>query len=353
MKKKIRFLTALVLLCILVSACSTNKHDSSNAGQNGNNKAATTIAATETKEPQPSTAEKEALEVEKYSAYIDLSNLMNGRLQDVLNDYFEEFGQESAPVIDKNFSATLLSISTYDEKTLQTAFDAAANEPKFEKLDKAMNQLKPALKELTAALADAHEYYEIKGYVDDKFAESKVLHTRILKAYKAYNKATQTFFPVIEAMADERNRKNLQQYKDNDELIKYSILTFTLDAQALAMEMDNQGITADNIVQLDMNKFKPKYKILTDDLKRLSQYADDETRVKAEGFRSGFLDSFVDAAKETKVSASNIIERVNSKRKVDNFDLRSSFFRENQEGTPENFSSQLRKMITEYNRMRN
>ncbi|MBT2292122.1 YiiG family protein [Paenibacillus albidus] len=356
MKTNVKLLAVGLLICTLFTACSTRTSDSATPEQDNS----VTAAAAETAVPTPSpevidevalAAENEMLELAKYNAYVDLNNFMTGRLQDVLNDYFEEFGVKSAPVIDKYFSATLLSITKYDDETINNAFDFIDKAPSFEKLDPQAKLLKPALQELTAVLGEAHEYYEIKGYVDDEFAGSKTLHSRILKANAAYEETSQVFYTLLGELADERTKVELQQYKDNDQLLKYSVMMFMLDAENLRAEMDDQGILADNILELDMVKFKAKYDVLTEDLKQLTTYSNDETRVAQEGFEAYSLESFVDQAKEVKIAAAEIIERVNKKQRVEEFYLKSSFFRETQDGTPEKFGKTLSLTIDRYNQM--
>lgn len=359
MKSHVTLIASLVLISTLMTSCSMSKSEHETGANGNNSKAAVETAQASSSTPAPTEAidekaaklELEAQELAKYNAYVDLNNAMTGRLQDVLNDYFEEFGYEAKPVIDKYFSATMLSLSESGEKTMQTAFAAAADKPSFGKLDAQVSLLEPLLTELLAALAEAHEYYEIKGYVDDQFAGSKTMHTRIVKAAAAYEEASGEFFSLLGKMGDERTRNSLQEYKDNGQDLNYTVMLFLLDAEGLATEMDDQGILADNILELDMAKFKAKYAVLTEDLKLLMEYAADETRVVSEGFSSHSLERYVDAAKKVKVSGAEIIERVNKKQRVEDFYLKSSFFRENQSGTPENFSKSLSELIAEYNQL--
>ncbi|WP_052410207.1 YiiG family protein [Paenibacillus durus] len=354
-------LAGILVFLLMVTACSAlqtekaaeTKSEAADTGTKTNGATASAGA----KEAGSDESEKLAdtdklnLEMEKYNAYVDLNNFMTSRMQDVLNDYFEEFGDGNKPKIEKYFSGSLLSISEYDKDTMNRAFDYKDKEPAFDAVDTAIVQLEPAIKKLAAVLGEAYDYYDVKGYVDDQFAKGKQLHTQIITAYKAYEKAADVYFDAINDLGNKRTQAELKELRKNDEQIRYSILTFMLDAEALSDVMEQQEIYADNILKLDLKPFKEKYNVLITDLQNINKYAADKARIKTEGFREYALENYVDAAKEVKVAATNIIERVNNKEAVDEFTLNSSFFRKNKEGTPENYNDKLSILIDKYNQL--
>lgn len=350
MKKLSRFILLALLSTMLIS-CSNLKPSSSTPAPSSTPESKT---ATATEQPKAESEQQiKKKELEKYNAYVGLNNVMMGRIQEVLIDYFEEVGMEAEPVIEKHFSYTMLSISSYNKSDVEKYLAYADQKPEFAQLDPSVVKLKPVINELISVLSEAHEYYEIKGYVDDKFAKSKELHTKIVNTYKTYETISNEFFDALEVMEEERTKAELKALQDADKMLRYSTIKTLLDAEEVAKEFETQGITAKNILELDLEKFKVKYNVLVEDLKALTEYSQDAARVKNEGFDSYNLESYVEKIKELKVAATNVIDRVNKKKKVDDFHLDSSFFTENQEGTPENFNKHLGEAINTYNKMNN
>ncbi|MFB6365689.1 YiiG family protein [Paenibacillus elgii] len=346
--KKLNSFIALALVCSMFTGCSNLKWNRPAAVPSG----ATASGSGESGSNKNDGANSEAMEVEKYNAYVQLNNYMTGRFDQVLNDYFEKLGDDEQPIIGKNFSFTMLSVSASDKTNLNNQFGFAEKTPAFSAVDPTVVKLKPVMNDLIAILSEAHDYYETKGYVDDNFAKCKELHTKIVKSKDAYYAAANEFLKAMTSLGAEQRQQSLKKYQEQDEQIRYSALKFLVDAEALSAEMEEQGVTAANILDLNMDKYKAKYDVLVEDFKNLSQQAQDDSRVKKEELDSHSLKRYVDEAKKVKVAASEIIERVNKKEKVSDFDLKKRFFTENREGTPEKFSKTLSTAIDNYNRMK-
>lgn len=152
----------------------------------------------------------------------------------------------------------------------------------------------------------------------------------------------------MQKLGNEQRLAELQKLKDSDQQIRYNALKFMIDAEATAIEMDEQGITADNVLQLDMTKFKAKYDIMTADLSALMTISKDKNRVQKEGINSFSIRNYVDSATEAKAAASKIIERINKKEPVSDSDLNGQFLNTT-DGTPENFNYKLSKAVERYN----
>ncbi|MDT3426397.1 hypothetical protein J2Z22_001923 [Paenibacillus forsythiae] len=359
--KKSGLLGGVLAVLFMFTACSALQTEtavgtnSKAAGTETKTEGATASAtageAEADKSANPTDADKLDLEIAKFNAYVNLNNVMTGRLQDVLNDYFEEFGDGALPKIEKHFSGSLLSISSYDEDAINLAFQYTDKEPAFDSLDSAVIQLEPSIKKLVAVLGEAYDYYDVKGYADDQFAKGKQLHARIIQAHRAYEKTADVFFDGVNDLGQKRMQAELKELLANDEQIRYAILTFMLDAEALSDVMEQQEIYADNILDLDLKSFQAKYKVLITDLQNINKYAADKARVEKEGLREYALEAYVDAAKDVKVAATNIVERVKNKRAVDEFTLKSSFFRQNEDGTPENYNDKVSTLISKYNQL--
>ncbi len=321
---------AVIMLAAMLSACSSSTSTL--------NQAPAGVTSSERKE------------IEKYNEYVRLNNLMTGRINEVLVHYFEKFGVDTEPVIDENFSFIMLDVAETEREVIEKANSYTSSQPAFANADPLVNKLTPVIKDLLSVLDDMKAYYDSKGYVDDDFAQGKQLHTRLVNANLAYETVATQYFTALQNLGNEQRQAELQKLKDADQQIRYNALKFMIDAEATAIEMDEQRITAGNVLQLDMTKFKAKYDVMTADLNALMTISKDKERIQKEGVNSFSIGNYVDAATEAKAAASKIIERINKKEPVSDSDLSGQFLHTT-DGTPENFNYLLSKAIERYNEM--
>ncbi|MFS0838801.1 YiiG family protein [Paenibacillus sp. 1P03SA] len=327
--RKLSFFIACIVLSVMLSACS---------------------AISSTVNQAAGVTTEESKKIEKYNAYVGLNNLMTGRVNEVLVHYFKKFGADQQPVIEKNLSFIMLGVAQTEREVIDKANGYTASQPAFANADPVVTQLTPVIKDLLSVLDDMKAYYDSRGYVDDDFAKGKQLHTKLVSANSAYETAAKQYFTALQKLGNEQRQAELQKLKDTDQQIRYNALKFMIDAEAAAIELDEQGITAGNVLQLDMTKFKAKYDIMTEDLNALTTIAKDKQRIQTEGVNSFSIENYIHAATEAKAAASKIIERINKKQPVSNSDLNGQFLRTT-EGTPENFNYLLSKAIERYNEM--
>ncbi len=290
----------------------------------------------------------ESQKIEKYNSYVMLNNLMTGRINEVLLHYFEKFGTEKKPVIEKNLSFIMLDVPASQREVIDQAQGYTTSKPAFASADSAVTQLTPVIKDLLAVLDEMKVYYDSKGYVDDDFAKGKQLHTKLINTNLAYEKAANAYFKALQKMDAEQRLVDLQNFKDSDQQIRYNALKFMIDAEATAIEMSEQGINASNVLELDMKKFKVKYDLMTGDLNALVTLSKDQKQIEKEGMNSFSIENYVHSATEAKAAASKIIERINKKEPVSDSDLSGQFL-DTTDGTPENFNSLLSTAIERYN----
>lgn len=328
--KKLSWIMAIIMLGTMLSACS--------ASTPAADQAAASITPGDSKK------------IEKYNAYVGLNNLMTGRINEVLVHYFEKFGVDKQPVMEKNLSFIMLGIADSEREVIDKANSYTASRPAFADVDPVVIKLTPVIKDLLSVLDDQKAYYDSKGYVDDKFAKGKQLHTRLVSANLAYETVAKRYYTALQKLANEQRLAELQKLKDADQQIRYNALKFLIDAEAVAIEIDEQGITAGNVLKLDMKKFKAKYDIMTADMNELITITKDKKRIQKEGINSFGIQNYVDSATEAKAAASKIIERINKKEAVSDSDLNGQFLNTT-DGTPENFNYKLSKAIERYNEM--
>lgn len=328
--RKLSFVVAIIMLGAMLSACS--------AITSTGDRATTGVTSGESKE------------IEKYNAYVGLNNLMTGRINEVLVHYFEKFGVDTQPVIEKNFSFIMLDVAETEREVVDKANGYTTSQPAFGSADPVVIKLTPVIKDLLSVLDEMKAYYDTRGYVDDNFATGKQLHTKLMSANLAYETVANQYFTALQNLSNEKRLAELQKLKDSDQQIRYNALKFMIDAEATAIEMSEQGITAGNVLKLDMTKFKAKYDVMTADLNALMAISKDKKQIQKEGVNAFSIENYVHSATEAKAAASKIIERINKKEPVSDSDLSGQFLHTT-DGTPENFNYQLSKAVERYNEM--
>lgn len=331
--RKATVLVIFLILCVGLTGCYSNKK-SAPIVQNHDE------------------APTEEDEIYKYNAYVDLNNYIVKDFAETLDDYFKHLGNEQDPKFEKYFSFVPRSISKYDIEKLEKAFNASHHQPQYASVDGAAQELYPQMTDLINLLAEAHTYYKLKSYVDDNYVKAKELHTKIVNCYKIYQPLANKYCANFNAIASEREKRRLENYKNRGQLLKYHCLSVLMHAEALQQEMDEQQITADNILDLDLPKFQGRYNLLIADVNEIMKYSKDEQALKKEGItNSGRYESYINDIIEVKVCATQLMERVKQRRNFEKHQLGSRFFRESVDGSPEKFNKKLSDAIREYNHL--
>jgi hypothetical protein len=292
-------------------------------------------------------------EIYKYNAYIDLNNFIVKEFAETLEDYFDELGNDPEPSFKKNFSFRPRAISKYDKEKLEKAFVVAAQQPQYMSVDGALQELYPTMTELMNLLTEAHSYYELKNYVDDDYVKAKELHKKIVDCYKIYQPLAKKYCNALNVIAIEREKSSLENYKNNGQMLRYHCLRVLTRAEELQQELDDQQITAANILDIDVAKFMDKYNLLIEDVNEIMKYSKDEEQGKKEGITNfDPYKTYIGDIVQVKVAATQLKERVQNKKSFKTYQLRSKFFMESQDGAPEKFSRKLSDALRSYNRLK-
>lgn len=97
--------------------------------------------------------------------------MMTGRINEVLVHYFEKFGVDAQPVIEKNFSFIMLGVAETEREVVDKANSYTASKPVFANADPLVVKLTPVINDLLSVQDDLKAYYDTRGYVDDDFAK--------------------------------------------------------------------------------------------------------------------------------------------------------------------------------------
>ena len=264
----------------------------------------------------------------KYNAYIDVNNMMLDRYEE---DYWCN------------------SLGDYYIETIDEAYALVDQKPEYPELDKAYKDLYPVMRELMEDLDAVHEYTDLKSYLDDDYAKGEELHAAIWKNVNLYFILSDTFYEEMNEVADEQREIDLAAYKEEGLMAHYYSMKVLVTAQEIQSAIYDQGVTDENIIELDIEALRPLYDQFVEEVEECLKYFNDDDQLAKEGYY-GISSLYTSALKDTKVSLSELFKRVEEQRPLSEVDWMSHEAIP-RTGTIREFESELSDLIDEYNRL--
>ncbi len=323
-------LTALIMACSVtacqgaVSTITKNVIESNKADKTDDNAAAPeTPESTET-ESELSSDEQEEQEQELYNSYIEVNNFMLGRVSDSLERYFYyvDIEQEEFALLDADSDYyDCYSLSEYDIKEVENAYAGASGKGEKTALDESYLKLYPSLSKVIATLNEIELYTDMKSYLDDDYQKAKEYHTALMGALVEYVDASDVFMAELDIVAAERQEKAYEQMKEEGLEVFYAMNRVLDIAGDIETELYEQGVWDDNILDMDLEKIQPLYDEFVTYVDALLEYDKDEEKLAAEGIsKYGWWDSFIRDLKDTKVSLTEVLQKVKDGEELDYHD---------------------------------
>lgn len=342
----------LLIICFTLTACNTIEKsiNSSTASIAEQTTEKTSENVNQTSTSSTSKADENTDLIDKQNAYIDLNNFITGNYySDVISRYFTYFGTDTFNALQTE--PEVIAVIQYDIDIIDKALEYSNKEPRLEQFDAAVQDLVPKLKNLIDVMNDAHSYYNQKDYLDDNFAKGKEYHTQIVSLYfDQLSPSLDMFFEQVNKYDEEQTKKDMQQLLDSDFMLQYSMLDVLVKARDIASEVDSQNIDSSNLLELNLTVIKEKYSKLIEAINNLQKYADDSSRYKKENIMEIQIEQYLDDAGLTKAAVTEMIQRVENKEAVDQFDIQYGHTSYTS-GTPENLNSQISSLVDAYNMM--
>ncbi len=284
----------------------------------------------------------------KYNAYIDVNNMMLDRLDFVIGSYFDDvdFQEEFTPYEEDYWCN---SLGDYYIETIDEAYALVDQKPEYPELDKAYKELYPVMRELMEDLDAVHEYTDLKSYLDDDYAKGEELHAAIWKNVNLYFILSDTFYEEMNEVADEQREIDLAAYKEEGLMAHYYSMKVLVTAQEIQSAIYDQGVTDENIIELDIEALRPLYNQFVEEVEECLKYFNDDDQLAKEGYY-GISSIYTSALKDTKVSLSELFKRVEEQRPLSEVDWMSHEAIP-RTGTIREFESELSDLIDEYNRL--
>ena len=288
-------LTALIMACSVtacqgaVSSVTKNVIEKNAADQNKETAQPEESETPVSTETELSSDEQEEQEQELYNSYIEVNNFMLGRVSDSLERYFNyvDIEQEEFALLDPDYDYfDCYSLSEYNIEEVENTYALASGKSDKSALDEAYLEMYPSLSLVISTLNDIETYTEMKSYLDDDYQKAKEFHETLMGALVEYVDAGDQFMAELDIVASEN-----------------------VDA--------------------------------------LIAYDGDEEKLAAEGIsKYGWWDSFMRDLKDTKVSLTEVLQKVKNGEELSQFDMNSHF---SGDCSLSSFDAGLSSLINDYN----
>ena len=344
-KNMLSIIISILLICTL-TACQGMPE----IVQSSNNPVSTTEekdSSAEESEIADAAAElNEEEELELYNLYVDIYNYMNGRMYGSIDRYFTYVAvEEEFSLIGNHY--TCYSLSDIYLNKMEDAYTMASSKNKKTALDEAFLAMYPSLYTVFDTLESIYEYSDLKSYVDDDYAMAKEYHAVLWAALAEYGTTSIVFIEELDIAAQERMVASLQIMKDEGYIVFYNINMMFNCAGAIQTELYNQGITDENLIEMDLETIQPLYDEFIGYVEEILAYADDSEQLRSEGIpeNSAYWHTFLQSLKDTKVSFTGVIQRVKDQKPISSFVIRGL----PGDDTIASFNTGISAMISDYN----
>ena len=242
----------------------------------------------------------------KLDSYLPCINQVSGRVMDSRQRYASWLDDvEQGPTGKERVVYNLYPlVDSTLEQCKQGLTAAREKKPDLADLDKAGKDYEAALTKVAPLIKDAHDYYDQKKYLDDKFAKAKEMHKPLWSAFTAFAKANDALHSAYEAQADglaERELKRIE--KDEGKKLHYWTRKLMLDAKALVRAADVKDLD-----ELDAAKFGAQVDAFEAVVKSTDDYATGHAAEKKTTYSR-----FISSAKDFLKSCRALHRRVRDK----------------------------------------
>lgn len=249
-------IAAAMIVTLAVSGCG-QKADTG-AKKSGTTEAAaeTTEAETTEEEVPEETISPEQMKMIKYNYYVELNNDIV-KILDSIDYYYVvvEDADEFALVKDsgKPYGYRVYGVNT---DILDDCMDLAQMEPAFETIDPMIGQMESSLRVLMETFS---QMGRSNDYADNQYQKAKEYHALIRPAAQEFEELGYAYLDAVEVMANEQVAEDEAKMKDEGRLIAYNASRGISIGQQVLNICHDQGISDENLTDLDLTEIKPLY----------------------------------------------------------------------------------------------
>ncbi|MGY3777851.1 DUF3829 domain-containing protein [Isobaculum melis] len=276
---------------------------------------------------------KETKEIDKYNDYVNLLNILTGKLTSYESNYAKNHMDEEANFMNFDESNWSEYSMHHDLDALQevvkAADEATSAKPKMD-IDGKAEKLVAALKDELDIFEDIHTYYKEKDFLTDDYAKGKELHEKLMVAYKALDEPAQAFYDEMQELMEEHEKEEREGYEKDGHKVSLAMLDF-IDTAEEATNLVYDNVAEDGSITLTAEQYTEVNTKVSNALDALKEISEDKDALEKDGYSIG-ITAFVNSATSFK-TASNTVT--------------GSF------GDPDTLQTALEKLLREYSTLIN
>lgn len=198
----------------------------------------------------------EEMDFIKYNYYVELNNDIIDILDDI-NYYYEvvDYAEEFSLLPDSGLTYGY-RIYGKNTDTLEDCLLLAEMEPDYGELDALVKEMAEPLRNLMTAFSDISGSYD---YADNQYQKAKEYHEVIYRDAELFGPLGYEYLDAISQMGDARTAEEEEKMKEEGLLIVYNASRGISIGKQVLDEIYSQGITDENITQMDLTRIKELY----------------------------------------------------------------------------------------------
>lgn len=236
------------------------------SGCGGGDKGEGTAKSTPTPEPTPTpVAESEGpTDWSKYNAYLKMVNSLYD-IEEVLTVYFDNVDYAEDFTVTGDYGAIKDTVQFYTSFTysVKDALDYADESPAYPEADAAVLALGESPIQVMDALEDLASYMRWDEYQEDGLAKAPEIHAQLWQALQTYDQYYGAFMAAINDLADQTRDEDLENMKENGEMILYHSMSMIYACQDILDNIWAQAQAGDpssaDLPPIDLTDLSPLF----------------------------------------------------------------------------------------------
>ena len=233
----------------------------------------------------PEKKEEDSQDLVSYKQYVAFSNLMNGRVEELLELYFQgvEGKTEFHPIDGGSYISQ--SFQSKDYNALNSASVFAGQGTKYTEVDEAVQNVAPVLESLMRILDEAAFLGQEGGITNENYDRAKEIHDRLVTVLSSYDELRPSLYKAIRSMTKFEQEKDLQRYQSNGMKIRYYALSLLMKkSEIMALLSGQENISDANLLSLDTTELQEKYEEFIELFQAFNALPKDKDALIREGF---------------------------------------------------------------------
>jgi len=233
----------------------------------------------------PEKKEEDSQDLVSYKQYVAFSNLMNGRVEELLELYFQgvEGKTEFHPIDGGSYISQ--SFQSKDYNALNIAFVFARQGTKYTEVDEAVKNVAPVLESMMRILDEAALLGQEGGITNENYDRAKEIHDRLVTVLSSYDELRPSLYKAIRSMTKFEQEKDLQRYQSNGMKIRYYALSLLMKkSEIMALLSGQENISDANLLSLDTTELQEKYEEFIELFQAFNALPKDKDALIREGF---------------------------------------------------------------------